>query len=205
MPFRQIKLEITSTSKSIPNSTPLPPPVLPVITMDGQPFTKPSRAAASPSGFQLVVIDPTRSYSDPASIRLNAYYEIRGLNNSPNDWMSTFIATWNAGLRGITGAGNIEQQLIFLATYGFDANMAPPTDMITALLGAGAGAQLQDWMTHVDWGSQSGAWVGFPANYIFVGFPALAFGQGNELFERAPRGPNPAITSKLAVTLNSPQ
>jgi hypothetical protein len=204
MPFRQIKLEITSTSKFIPDSTPLPPAVVPVITMDGQPFPKPSQSPFTPSGFQVVVIDPTRSYSDPASIRLNAYYAIHGVNPTPNDWMSTFRATWETGLRGITSAGNIDQQLIFLATYGFDANMAPPTDMITALLGAGAGVQLQTWMTSVDWGSQSGAWVGYPANYLFVGYPALNYGQGNEIYARAPSGPNPAITSTLSVMLNSP-
>jgi hypothetical protein len=195
----EILLEISTTSQVMQFNA-LPAPVPPKITMNGTPFPSPGQLH-QPSGYQLIVIDATRDYTDPASILANQFINFFA-SSGTNSWASTYQYTYGAIKRAILNSGNIDQQLIILASYGMDNNMAPTNEAYEMLLGAGAGPTLQYWETHCNPGSQTGnptSWVSTPANYIFVGFSARTYGQGYEVHEIGS-----PVTSNLSVTLYNP-
>jgi hypothetical protein len=166
--------------------------------MDGVALPSPG-ATHMPTGYQVLVIDPTGDITNPSSILANQYVPLFPTSGT-NSWMSTYHYMYDRMVTTLLNAGNVDQQLIIVASYGMDSNIPPTNNFYAMLLSAGAGPRLQYWQTHCNPGSQVGnatSWVSFPANYIFVGYSSRTYGQGYEFFDNTT---NP-ITSKLSVTL----
>lgn len=197
MAVTQVKVEITTTSQQQKawSNTGTPPK----ITMDGKPFPQPQGGNPTfSSGLQVVVLDPAMDITSPASIRSNRYLM---LPSGSGSWMSYYHYMWDRMASQIYTSGNTSQQIVFVATFGFDVNAAPTSGALELLLELGAGPQLQNWWTHVDVGSQSGWWVGFPGNYILIGQPQYGYGDGTEAYQRG-SGSDPVTTTVDATLTN---
>jgi hypothetical protein len=183
------------------NSMPAPQP--PVITINNTPIPSPG-TPGSATGYQLVLLNSAADYTNPANILANTYIGLFP-EGGTNNWMGTYQYLYSSMIFQLLSAGNVDLQLMILASYGLDNNMPPTNDGYGALLDFGAGPRLQYWETHCDAGSQVGnpnSWVSIPANYLFVGFQSNGYGQGWEVYDVA--GQNPSISSKLSVTLQNP-
>lgn len=202
VPMTKVELAITTTSQVMMfNNLPAAQP--PKITMDGKPVGQIAQKPSNPTGWQILILDPTKDITTPAAVLENRYISLYPAQGS-NFWMSTYQFMYTQMLRRSYLAGNYEQQILIVASYGLDANTPPTNDGLGLLLDYGAGPRLQYWETHVDVGSQVAngtSWTSFPANYIFVGSSSLAYGQGAEIFERATS--NSPITSTLTTTLTN--
>src|SRR3712207_2803097 len=86
----------------------------PKITLNGNPLPQP-KGPYSCTGAQVVVLDPTQDITNPASIRSNAYLPVQ---NDGGSWMDTYGAMWGSVVQQILTSGNIDQQIVFVATYG---------------------------------------------------------------------------------------
>ena len=180
-PGQQVTLEIVTTSQDM--QTPPQSGTPPKITMNGNPVPDPKGGGPYyATGLRLLVLDPSMDITNPTSIRSNQYI---GVSPQDGSWMTSYHWAWAGVVRQILTSGDPDQQLVIMATYGFDANMPPDSAALQILMGLGAGPQLQTWETTVDVGSQSGSWVGYPANYVLVGNSSYGYGQGTELFQRA--------------------
>lgn len=196
-PGQQVTVAVSTQSQVMPKVTQSGTP--PKITMNGNPLPQPKGGGPSyNSGLQVVVIDPTMDITSPASIRTNQYIPVY---QQDADWMSYYQYTWGAAVKQILTSGDPDQQLVILATFGFDANMPPTSEALAMMLALGSGPQLQTWETTVDVGSQSGQWVAFPANYILIGNPGYGYGEGTEAFQRA--GQQTSVTTTAQVTLRN--
>jgi hypothetical protein len=193
----EVTVEIVTTSQVIPNST--DPASPPTITMNGNPLPAPGAPPATATGWQLVVIDSTMDMTDPASIRFNSYLAV--LPDSNGNWNDTYQWVYEGMVTQILCSGDLQTQLVFLASYGLDANQPPTSDALRQMLSYGAGAQLQGWEKSVDTGSESSDWTSFPACYVMVGGSSYDYGLGSEVFE------NPGtdqVKATLTVTLGNP-
>jgi len=197
----QVNLQIVTTSQVMTYNN-LPHAAPPKITMNGVAFPAPPSPPYMPTGYQLVIINAAMDYTNPASILANQYIVCSPSQN--NSWWNSYQYMYSSMVWNVLNAGNIDQQLLIIASFGLDNNMAPTNDGYEMMLGVGAGSQLQNWQTHCDPGSQVGnptSWVSFPANYILVGFSAQSYGQGYEIYQSG--GMN-AVTTTLSVTLSNP-
>lgn len=197
---KQVEVSITTTSQVMQFSN-LPAAQPPVITMDGQQVGQIAQKPPNPTGWQVLILDPTKDITSPAAILANRYIWLYPATSS-NFWMSTYQFMYTQMLRQTLISGNYEQQILIVASFGLDANTPPTNDGMHLLLDYGAGPQLQYWETHVDVGSQvsnGNSWTSFPANYIFVGSSSLSYGQGAEVFERA--GQQSSVKTTLNTTL----
>ena len=192
----KVELSITSTSQVITN--PNQPAQVPKITMNGNPFPTPKGLPGSASGFQVVVLNAAMDMTNPAAIISNSYQWVQPQGTN---WMSSYQYMYNNIVFQMLTSGNINQQLVFLASFGLDANMNPNTSALQWMIDTGAGPVVQDWITHVDRGSEGGQWTQQPANYILVGYSSQSYGQGNELFQKQ-WGGNP-LSTNLTVTLSN--
>ena len=191
----QVTVEIVTTSQVIDKwNDPAQPPK---ITMNGNPFPEPAPPATA-TGWQLVVLDSSMDMTDPASIRYNEFLDVFADDNG--NWVDTYQYTYSNIVRQVLLSGDPESQLVFLASYGLDANAPPTTDALGYMLGAGAGQQLQTWERSVDVGSESG-WTSYPACYIMIGGSSYSYGEGHEVYENPGTSP---VTAQLSVTLNNP-
>ncbi|HEX8083731.1 MAG TPA: hypothetical protein VF529_05530 [Solirubrobacteraceae bacterium] len=193
MAVSQVAVEITTTSQSQKTWQPSGTP--PKITMNGNPFPQPKGPNGS-SGLQVVVIDPAMDITSPAAIRTNMYLMLPNVDGS---WMSYYQGMWTRMAAQIYTAGNTNQQIVFLATFGMDVNAAPSAEALELLIELGAGPQIQKWWTSVDVGSQSGQWVAYPGNYILIGQPQYGYGEGYETYQV---GGDP-VTTSLSATLTN--
>ena len=192
----EVALDIVTTSQQIASwKTPATPPK---ITMNGNPFPAPSQGTATSSGFQLVVLDASKDMTDPASIRVNAYFPL--YSDSSGYWSDTYAWTYNNLGRYLLAAGDPETQLVFLASYGWDNNAPPTSFMLQQLLDIGAGPLVQGWTLHTDAGSEAG-WISFPCAYVLVGGSSYEYGLGHEAFTFAGNDP---VTAQVSVTLGNP-
>jgi hypothetical protein len=195
MAVSQVAVEITTTSQS--QKAWQPSGTGPKITMNGNPFPQPRGTNPGfSSGMQVAVLDPTMDITSPAAIRSNVYLMLPDVNGS---WMSYYQGMWNRLASQIYVSGNTLQQIVFVATFGFDVNAAPSAEALELLIELGAGPQLQHWYTSVDVGSQSGQWVAFPGNYILIGQPQYGYGEGYEVYQV---GGDP-VTTSLSATLTN--
>jgi hypothetical protein len=190
-----VELSITSTSQVISN--PNQPATLPKITMNGNPFPQPQQPGWA-TGFQVVVLNAAMDMTNPAAIISNRLIPVTGQGTN---WMSSYQWAYDAIVFQLLTSGNINQQLVFIASFGLDANMSPTTGALQWLIDTGAGPVVQDWVTHVDRGSEGGSWTQQPANYILVGYSSQNYGQGNEKFQKQ-WGGNP-LSTNLTVTLQN--
>ena len=174
----EVAVEITTSSEQM-TAPPWPTPSFPKITLNGNPLPSPANPGSDPSGVQLVVLNPAVDITTPESIITNEYFY---LYDEGGGWSSTYQYTWNYVTQGILTSGNIDQQIVFLITFGWDQNAPPSSFPIEMMLELGAGPQLQKWVTNCDPGSMGGSWVSFPASYILVGTSAWGYGQGAEQY-----------------------
>lgn len=197
-PPEQVQLKIVTQSQEMSLNTPPQPPV---ITMNGAPIPTPAQPPGTPTGYQIVILNAAKDYTDPSSILANTYISLYG-ENGGNLWGSTYQYLYSGLLFTQLSAGNVEQQLVIIASFGLDANMPPSNDGYQMFLRLGAGPQLQGWETGADAGSQGGSgWVSYPANYILVGFSANGYNNGYEIYQVASGN---EVTTTLAVTLINP-
>ena len=191
----QVTVDIVTTSQVIDKWN--VPPQVPTITMNGNPFPQPAGPATA-SGWQLVVLDSSMDMTDPASIRYNEFLVL--YPDSSRDWSDTYGSMYDNIVRQVLLSGDLESQLVFLVSYGLDANTPPPTGALQYMLEAGAGPQLQAWERSVDLGSEAG-WTTYPACYIMIGGSSYSYGEGHEVYENPGTTP---VTAQLSVTLGNP-
>lgn len=202
MPMEKVEVVVT-TSSQVMQFNQLPPAQPPKITMNGQQVGQIAQPPYMPTGWQMLILDPTKDMKTPAAVLSNVYIQLTPASGS-NSWMSTYQFMYNRMLRQRLISGNFEQQIVILASFGLDANTPPTNDAMGLLLEYGAGPRLQYWETHVDIGSQVGnntSWTSFPANYIFVGSSSWSYGQGAEVFDRATS--SSPVQSTLTTTLTN--
>lgn len=201
MPIQKVEVQI-STSSEVMQFDKLPTAQPPRITMNGKPVAQIGYTPNMPTGWQIVILDPTKDITSPASILCNKYLLLFPAQGS-NFWMSTYQYLDSGMLRQQLISGNYEQQILIAASFGLDANTPPTNDGLNLLLDYGAGPQLQTWETSVDVGSQvanSNSWTSYPANYIFVGSSSFSYGQGAEIWQRAS---GPSVQTTLTTTLTN--
>jgi len=201
----QISIQV-ATSSQVMNWSPVPPflPAAqpPAITVNGLAI-QPSTTAPTPTGFQLVVFDITQTIPTPASILVNEWLSVFPAGNDSNLW--TYYGSIYEGLvNDLLSYGNPANQLMILASFGLDADMAPDNEAYATMFNYGGGNQLQTWMKSCDPGSQLGnptSWVSFPANYILVGLAGVGYGGGSEIYQAAQSSQN-SIKSSLNVNVS---
>ena len=192
----QVTVDIVTTSQVIDKWN--VPPQVPKITMNGNPFPQPAAPGAA-TGWQLVVLDSSMDMTDPASIRYNEFLVL--YPDSSGDWSDTYGSMYDNIVRQVLLSGDLESQLVFLVSYGLDANAPPPTGALQYMLEAGAGPQLQQWERSVDIGSETSDWTTYPACYIMIGGSSYSYGEGHEVYENPGTTP---VTAQLSVTLGNP-
>jgi hypothetical protein len=201
MPMEKLEVVVTTTSQVMQYNQ-LPPAQPPKITMNGQPVGQIAQPPNIPTGWQVLILDPTKDMKTPAAVLSNVYIQLYPAPSS-NFWTSTYQFMYTRMLRQRLISGNFEQQTVIIASFGLDVNTPPTNDGMGLLLDYGAGAQLQTWETHCNAGSQVGnntSWTSFPTNYILVGSSSWSYGQGAELFERASGN---SVQSTLTTTLTN--
>ncbi|MDQ3914903.1 MAG: hypothetical protein M3323_06160 [Actinomycetota bacterium] len=199
MPIQKVEISVTTQSQPMQWGS-LPAPVPPKITMNGNPIPDTPRPAAVSVGWRLAVIDATNDITKPGSYLFNDWIYLQYGQN----WMGTYQYMYDNMFRHLYLAGNVNQQLVILASYGLDNNMPPTNSMLPVLLELGAGQTLQYWETHCNPGSEVAnpdAYVSFPTNYILIGYSSWTYGQGYEKYDRA-QGSMP-VTSTLSATVSN--
>ncbi len=193
----QVDIEIVTTSEYMEkynSASPQPPQ----ITMNGNPFPTPKYPPSIPSGWQVVVLDSTMDMTDPASIRFNQYIPL--IPDSSGFWSDTYQWTYDDIGRALLSSGNLDTQLVFLASFGWDMNAPPVAFQLQQFLDMGGGAGAQTWETSVDRGSENN-WVGEAGCYILIGGSSYDYGEGHEVYEYPGTSP---VTATLQVTLDNP-
>lgn len=152
-----------------------------------------------PCGIQVVVIDSTKDMTDPASIVSNTWQFLGyDLNYS---WYDTYPRMWDGLARQLLSSGNIEQQVVLIASFGLDV-MGPPTAAgLEQLMLRGAGTQLQQWGL-APFASEGGYFVQFPANYALIGNTGYGFGEGTDRFDYT--GESSPLTTTISATVSNP-
>lgn len=154
-----------------------------------------------PTGLQLVVLDAYKDMTKPASILRNEYIFV---NSDHGQWSATYTRTWTRMVHDILMSGDVHAQIVFLATYGIDANMFPTNEAVETLFELGAGSKLQYWGAHSVPGvepSAPGSYVETPTNYVIIGYSSYKYGQGYEAHDN-PGGQGP-VTTNLTATLTN--
>lgn len=170
------EVPISINTWSQPISIPWPAPKPPEIRL-GSELLLPAQKPSSPSGFQLVLLDPTEDITQPSAIRANEYVCFFSKDNT-HQWVTTYNYTYAQVVTVASISGNPFDNILIVASFGLDAGMAPTNAFLRLLLAAGAGRGVQAWEHYPDIGSQVAnpdSWVSRPANYLFVGVPGLPF------------------------------
>jgi hypothetical protein len=167
--------------------------------MNGTAFPQPDGGQTGlPSGIQVVVLHSDGDMTDPASIITNSYITVGNVNDT---WGNTYQYMWDNAAALILSSGDITQQRLIVASFGLDLNMSPTAFFLDLMLNNGAGAQLQNWGTSGDPGSEGADWVQNPVNYIVVGGSSYGYGEGYEIFDNPGSSP---VKTTLNVTLDNP-
>lgn len=198
---RPAQVTVTVSTSSQPMSAnPFPNPVFPEITLNDVAIPQPSFQPSYPSGVQVVVMNSSGDLSDPANIISNKYNPIWPDEN--NGWYDTYGNMFDNATNQVLGAGDPQQQLVFVASYGLDLGMFPIPTSVELLLGLGAGPELQRWI-NTDSPSEGGDWVSYPVDYVMVGSSGLGYSQATEEFDYADGA---AVKTSISVTLeNNPE
>ncbi|HWA84540.1 MAG TPA: hypothetical protein VG820_13945 [Fimbriimonadaceae bacterium] len=149
--------------------------------LNGQAVPPPS-SLNFPTGFQIVVFNSEMDITSPAAILANNYQYVVPEGNTSN-WADTIQYTYAGIVETILVSGNIQNQIIMLASFGLDLNMCPTNEALSTLLNYGANSKIQYWETNADCGSQVGnssSWTSFPASYIMIGGSGWGYGGGYE-------------------------
>lgn len=130
--------------------------------------------------------------------------EYLGVPLDGHSWSTSYVGMYSKIVRDVLITGDVNAQLVMLASYGLDANMPPSNDALAMFLELGAGSKLQYWETHCHPGKQGpgpDAYISEPANYVLIGYSSWSYGQGYEAFDY-PGGGAQADTT-LTATLNN--
>jgi hypothetical protein len=200
----EVTIDVSTSSQSIPGTSPLPNAQIPTVTLNGTQIPQPDGPTQNfPSGVLVVVMNASGDLSDPSnfiSSKLNIIWP--GQNNY---WYDTYRLMWDNVANQIYGSGDPQQQVVIAATYGMDAAMYPSPDVVELFLSLGAGPQLQSWI-NLPSPSESGDWVDYPIDYVLIGQPALGYGQATEQLDYAGPGEGQPVKTNVSVTLqNSPE
>jgi hypothetical protein len=156
----------------------LPAPYPPRISLDGIALT-PYSPAATPAGWQLVVLD---TEGGPARVVFNQYFTLQAQQGWYNNYKLMYQSMYNA----LTGLGyTTPRYVLVLASFAIDNNMLPTPPLFDFLLNAGAGERLFYWQEHSDPGSQVGnptSWISYDGIYILVGRAGAGEGTGTEVY-----------------------
>jgi hypothetical protein len=202
MPMEKVEV-VVSTSSQVMQYHSLPKAQPPKITMNGQQVGQIPQPPYMPTGWQMLLLDPSKDIKTPAAVLANIYIQLTPASGS-NFWMSTYGQMYSRMIKTRLISGNYEQQIMILASFGLDQNTPPNSGALNLLLDYGAGPQLQYWETHCDTGSQvanDNSWTSYPANYVFVGTSSLGYAQGAELYQTA--GSGNSVQSTLTTTLTN--
>lgn len=191
----QVTVDITATSQI--HQTYKDPAQLPQITLNGTPLPTPGQVP-TPSGWQLVVIDSSKDMTNPSSLLFNNYVPL--YPDSSGYWSDTYNFTYDRVGRFLLASGSPDDQLIFVATYGWDQNAPPPAFFLQLLMSKGAGKMLQGWSLTPDAGSEN-AWTSFPTAYALIGGGSYQYGLGHEAYNYPGTG---TAEAQLSVTLGNP-
>lgn len=198
----QVTVEIVTSSQVWQNPPPEPGAQFPQISLNGTAIPQDGGPTQFPSGVQVVTADLAGDLSDPANITSN-YLNIVWASQT-RGWYDTYRYMWDNVANQIYGAGDPQQQLVFVATFGMDLGMFPTPAAVELLLTLGAGPQLQAWINSAT-PSESGGWVDYPTDYVLVGQSGYGYGQGAEKFDFA-GGELQPVKTDLSVTLqNNPE
>src|SRR5215467_5629509 len=88
----QATLTISTQSQTInwsPKQPHLPDPLPPKIAINGNPIV-PRRQPFTPTGFQVVILDPAQNPNSPSAILLNEYLSVSPASEDSNNWASTY-------------------------------------------------------------------------------------------------------------------
>jgi hypothetical protein len=198
VPIQKVEISVTTQSQPMQWGN-LPKPNPPKFTMNGVEVAQ--QQAYSAVGWKLLIIDATKDITNPASYLFNSYI---GLTSDGHSWSATYGYMYNSIFRALYVSGNVNQQLVLLASYGMDNNMPPTREMMPEILELGGGARFQWWETHCNPGSMAGgtnSYISFPVNYVLIGYSSFSYGQGWETFDAA-QGSMP-VTSTLSATVSN--
>jgi hypothetical protein len=195
----QVTIDINTSSSPIDSWQNLPAPQPPSITLNGTVLSAATNTPWTPNGCQVVVFQGWNDITDPASIISNKYVCVDDVQQS---WGQEYQWMWDAVATQIMSSGNVQQQIVIIATFGLDVLMTPTAATFELCLGRGAGAQLQTWglLPSVSEGSM---YIEYPANYVLIGNSGYGYGEGYESFEYATEDGD-TIKTELTVTIGNP-
>jgi hypothetical protein len=196
----QVTIEITTSSAAMPDWQNLPAPQPPTITVNGTSIPEPSNAPAwLPNGCQVVVFSSYEDLTQPASIISNEYQLVA---NQQGSWGESYRWMWDDVATQIMSSGNVEDQIVIIATFGLDVQMTPTAATFELALGRGAGVDLQQWglLPSI---SEGGYYIQYPANYILLGNTGYDYDEGYEQFAYASQY-DQTLSTSLTETIDNP-
>jgi hypothetical protein len=195
----QVDISISTSSQVIQNWQQPPPPQPPTITLNGTALPPPKDSPPyQPVGAQVVVFDSSQDLTNPASIISNDFQIVADMQGS---WYESYRWMWDNVATQIMSSGDIEQQLVMIATFGLDVMMQPTAAAFELFLDRGAGPQLQEWGL-VPSLSEGGDYIAFPANYLLIGNSSYGFGEGYEAFAYTTQ--DNSLDTPLQATIDNP-
>jgi hypothetical protein len=198
-PPAQVEVSITSTSQVVPNWQQMPPAQPPTITFNGDPLPAPKDSPPyQPVGTQVVVLDSSQDLTNPASIISNEYQVVANMQGS---WYESYRWMWDNVATQIMSSGDIEQQVVIIATFGLDVMMQPTAAAFELFLNRGSGQELQQWGL-IPSLSEGGDYISFPANYLLIGNSAYGYGEGYEAFGYTTE--DNSLQTPLQATIDNP-
>jgi len=198
-PPAQVTIDISTASAPMPDWQNLPKPQPPTITLNGAPLAAATNNPWSPNGCQVVVFAGYEDITQPESIISNMY---RCVSDTQQGWGQTYQWMWDGVATQIMSSGNVEQQIVIIATFGLDVLMTPTAATFELCLARGAGSSLQTWGL-LPAPSEGSMYVEYPASYILLGNSGYDYGEGYEAFAYATED-GETITASLEQTISNP-
>jgi hypothetical protein len=173
-------------------------PVVPMIMIGGN--VMPAPAASSPCGYRLMILGGT-DITEPSDVLLDQCFT---LPMSPPIWSSTYQNLYTSMINAITSNGlSSTGNILVLASFGLDNDMPPTPAFVNLLQSAGAGNQLQSWLSCSDAGSMPGSaapWISYPTDYILTGVFGSGPNSGVEIYNYPNVVPfNQPVSDRLQV------
>src|SRR5215212_8783627 len=125
----EVTVDVSTSSQPIPGTPPFPNAQVPAITLNGVQIPQATGPTERfPTGVQVVVMNATGDLSDPSNITSNTLNVVWPDQN--NYWYTVYRQTWDNVANRIYGAGDPQQQVVIVATYGMDLGMFPSPDIV---------------------------------------------------------------------------
>jgi hypothetical protein len=196
----QVEIAISTSSAPIQNWQDMPTPQPPSITLNGQPLPAPANGPPyTPNGCQVVVLASSDDITQPSSIISNDYQIV---GDQQGSWGESYRWMWDDVATQIMSSGDVEQQIVIIATFGLDVLMTPTAASFELFLGRGAGTLLQQWGL-LPYISEGGYYIQYPANYALIGNSGYGYDEGYEAFDYTTEYDTPVQTT-LTATIDNP-